>query len=1116
MNFFKKNSFWLTLAFLLLISLLTARPMDHNTAEFDSKLLDIRYYHNVGNTWLRVSNYGFFGSGNSNPKWPSLEYHGGSGIDYLYQGALWFGAERVRRDARNDAFLWRNWPPEDSNDIFTKAHEDYVEGVSYRVVRDTLTSVGFDGDRSLYEFLPAWNPTEAQTPGYNLYNRRDYVIEASTRFHKRAFDDDGDGLIDEDPAGRAFPLRRLRTPNPENPSLWMDLPIPYQEFAGSFIHELGSRGAEIISGFDDWWFPLGFQDLSYSADGTVVDGKMREFEPIETRFLFAEPTDDDGDGLIDEDGHPVSEQDFISYYYDYNPFDGPSKVSINRKHGSWTSGSTHWPLNVRVRQMSYQWSYDYIKNLTYVEFNITNMNPDDTLYNCVMGIYMDCDTAPQSWEGVEAHQRDVSGYVSGENMEFAYTRNKVYPHITPHWLGARVVTPDPEQIDYSAWTWKVSDGPDDFQPHIIHNLGTRLTSNEKYWLLKGKQPDSSRYTDMRLSAINSVHGSWEEPDPVDTRFLFAFSGDMQGLNEQGDDDSGATKDSWNLKPFDTMKIVIAIFPGENLEDLKESASWAKDIYGDAQKLDEVVLPDTIRHYEPPEPPDFPFLHTRMRETPPNSNVINLDVLWNNRSEFTIDDYIVDRRNRGWRTDSNLDSNVANYNPDTYPISFDPYGPDALPFNEHATVNLYTAHRIRHSFQGYTLWSRSGRGDRESWVLQEKWDKIDTDQDHLDYDTNKGITHIGGEIEDEEYMWRTFGGDLGIDKGLPNRFNGDGGFITAEDIALGGMFNGRCLGDSDCSNLLPNGECGGHAYTTISGHYVDEQGNIGTLDDMRGTIVGFPYIDRPIVVGDVVHGMPIYNMITAKQAKDRAVPPRDVAPFLTDSERESNQLLFKHPALDDETFLKLVEDRYIPLAGHQGQNAIIAETGEEFQDKRDRRLAQRYYQTTIYNLPKGREFYVAVTAWSRGIAAKKLGALESGRDANMEVFFPGPIASSEKRKVFVVPNPYRGGSTFDGVVEGDALGDRSRRLWFVNLPKRANVQIYTLAGDLVAEFEHSPSNLIPVISISKEVREAYGSGTIAPWDLLSRNNQIIASGLYFFSVKDHDTGDVQVGRFAVIR
>ena len=37
-----------------------------------------------------------------------------------------------------------------------------------------------------------------------------------------------------------------------------------------------------------------------------------------------------------------------------------------------------------------------------------------------------------------------------------------------------------------------------------------------------------------------------------------------------------------------------------------------------------------------------------------------------------------------------------------------------------------------------------------------------------------------------------------------------------------------------------------------------------------------------------------------------------------------------------------------------------------------------------------------------------------------------------------------------------------------------------------------------------------------WDLISRQNQAIATGLYLFSVKDESTGDIFTGKFLVIK
>jgi hypothetical protein len=139
-----------------------------------TKKLDLSKYHNVGNIWLRVSNYGFFGSGDDVvPQYPSLEYPGGSGIDYLYQGALWFGAKKYRRDDANRKLYWlANNPSADSTGYTFEGSPLWHPGL--KPVIDTLTTVGFDGDKDLYEFLPAYNPLVVGNANwvdeYNLYN----------------------------------------------------------------------------------------------------------------------------------------------------------------------------------------------------------------------------------------------------------------------------------------------------------------------------------------------------------------------------------------------------------------------------------------------------------------------------------------------------------------------------------------------------------------------------------------------------------------------------------------------------------------------------------------------------------------------------------------------------------------------------------------------------------------------------------------------------------------------------------------------------------------------------------------------------------------------------------
>jgi hypothetical protein len=98
------------------------------------------------------------------------------------------------------------------------------------------------------------------------------------------------------------------------------------------------------------------------------------------------------------------------------------------------------------------------------------------------------------------------------------------------------------------------------------------------------------------------------------------------------------------------------------------------------------------------------------------------------------------------------------------------------------------------------------------------------------------------------------------------------------------------------------------------------------------------------------------------------------------------------------------------------------------------------------------------------------------------------------RVYVVPNPLIVSSGLTGT---DAGGDISDRIQFMGLTDRATIRIFSYTGQLIETIEHD--------------RASFGN----PWYQLSINNQLIASGVYFFVVEDHDTGARANGKFVVI-
>jgi len=183
----KFNKTLLCLLVLLIIPMIVSAAAVVS-ADPASKKLDRSRVHRVGNIWLRVSNYGFFGSGSGSPQYPSLEYPGGSGIDYLFQGALWFGAKKYRRNAAGRKMYWKAVNPSpDSMQVVAEGQPDWRPWM--KPVVDTLTTIGFDGDLDLYEFLPAYNPLVAGNMDvvdlYETWNVMDEVATASTRTQKK-------------------------------------------------------------------------------------------------------------------------------------------------------------------------------------------------------------------------------------------------------------------------------------------------------------------------------------------------------------------------------------------------------------------------------------------------------------------------------------------------------------------------------------------------------------------------------------------------------------------------------------------------------------------------------------------------------------------------------------------------------------------------------------------------------------------------------------------------------------------------------------------------------------------------------------------------------------------
>ena len=176
-----------------------------------------------------------------------------------------------------------------------------------------------------------------------------------------------------------------------------------------------------------------------------------------------------------------------------------------------------------------------------------------------------------------------------------------------------------------------------------------------------------------------------------------------------------------------------------------------------------------------------------------------------------------------------------------------------------------------------------------------------------------------------------------------------------------------------------------------------------------------------------------------------------------------------------------------------------------------------YRLTVPSLRNGFKYFAAVTSFD--IGSEAIESLESGISQNKTMAIPAPSPDESKGgKVTVFPNPYRVEARWD---QGDLV--RDHYLWFANLPKRCTIRIFTLSGDLVfeADFDGATYHGEGARGVYNP-REEFDvsaptlSGSMYGWNMITRDGQAVATGLYMFSVEDKDGGGRTVGKFLIVK
>lgn len=173
-----------------------------------------------------------------------------------------------------------------------------------------------------------------------------------------------------------------------------------------------------------------------------------------------------------------------------------------------------------------------------------------------------------------------------------------------------------------------------------------------------------------------------------------------------------------------------------------------------------------------------------------------------------------------------------------------------------------------------------------------------------------------------------------------------------------------------------------------------------------------------------------------------------------------------------------------------------------------------YKRTIDNLRDGFKYFVAVTSYDLG--DPNIESLESGHSQNEVQAIPAPAPGERPSGgVSVFPNPYRVEASWD---RGQQAKDHY--VWFANLPEKCSIHIYTLSGDLIYETDfdgrsYTGSNARGVYRSGSDLKSVM-SGTLWGWDLITRQGQAAATGLYMWAVEDRTSGKRETGKFLIVK
>jgi hypothetical protein len=316
--------------------------------------------------------------------------------------------------------------------------------------------------------------------------------------------------------------------------------------------------------------------VSTGADGWNTAGN--EFHPDESGMIYRSTLNPGLPGFEDA----VSEQDYVAVYYDTcTVCSGITTDPVDYR--------PHIPLNLKVTQESFAWSYPQAEDFVLFNYALKNIG-SETINDLYLGVYVDGDVHAEALVG-EGAQDDITGYLQSAEafylpeecagdaeVNLAWIADNdgdlgqpVYPYV-PDVTGLRVIRTPLNNPDIS-YNWWISNGypPYDFGPQKktsyrdfgTGGLGTPVGDRNKYHVLRNGEFD---YDQIRVATTGINDTTWVAPPPgpvyqwadgMDTRYLLSCG-------------------PFDLEPGQEVPLVLAYVAGEGFHSVVDNLSNLPD------------------------------------------------------------------------------------------------------------------------------------------------------------------------------------------------------------------------------------------------------------------------------------------------------------------------------------------------------------------------------------------------------------------------------------------------------------------------------------------------------------------------------------------------------------